>query len=311
MSRAARCQFSLNLLGSETILGGGISAYVDAARRAESAGLQGVVMPDHVVMGDRLDRYPFHRWDMPPDMDWPEPMIVLSAIAGATVNLQLATSVLIAPLRPAVVVAKQAATLHNLSRGRFSLGVGVGWQREEYEACSVDFDERRQHLEEQLSAWQGLWSQISPTSFESRSVNFNNLWCHPKPWKDQTIPLWLGVAPTQGNCRTLVQYDAGWAAIKPDPSFIRSGLNSIAQVREAAGITAKATLVRTSPPISYDCNGKPDWNQILEGMEELAHAGVTHLDFPVSFLAADNDTFEELLAWIRQISAAPFMTDGD
>jgi alkanesulfonate monooxygenase SsuD/methylene tetrahydromethanopterin reductase-like flavin-dependent oxidoreductase (luciferase family) len=103
---------------------------VALARMAEDAGADTVVVPDHLVMSDRTDRYRWGRFPLPVDAAWLEPLTVLAAIAGATRRVRLATGILIAPLRPAAVLAKTAATLDVLSRGRLDLGVGTGWQKE-------------------------------------------------------------------------------------------------------------------------------------------------------------------------------------
>ena len=93
-------------------------------------------------MGPHTENYVWGKFPVPPEAPWFEPLIVLAAIASATSRVRLATGILIAPLRPAVLLAKQAATLDVMSRGRLDLGVGTGWQREEYDAEGVDFAQR-------------------------------------------------------------------------------------------------------------------------------------------------------------------------
>jgi len=102
---------------------------VGLTRMAEDAGVDTVVVPDHLVMSDRTDRYRWGRFPLPVDAPWLEPLTVLAAIAGATRRVRLATGILIAPLRPAALLAKTAATLDVLSRGRLDLGVGTVGRR--------------------------------------------------------------------------------------------------------------------------------------------------------------------------------------
>ena len=89
---------------------GRLHEIVSLAKMAEEAGVDTVVVPDHVVMSDRTDRYRWGRFPLPVDAPWLEPLTVLAAIAGATERVRLATGILIAPLRPAALLAKTAAT---------------------------------------------------------------------------------------------------------------------------------------------------------------------------------------------------------
>ncbi|MCI0632985.1 MAG: LLM class flavin-dependent oxidoreductase, partial [Actinobacteria bacterium] len=127
---------------------GRLHELIDLARRAEAAGVDTVIVPDHVVMSEHTEAYEWGPFPFPIEVPWLEPLTVLAAIAGATSRVRLATGILIAPLRPAIVLAKSVATLDVLSQGRVELGVGVGWQREEFEAAGFDFATRAQRLDD-------------------------------------------------------------------------------------------------------------------------------------------------------------------
>ena len=122
--------------------------FLDLARAAEDAGVDRIVVVDHVVMGPHTDKYVWGKFPVPPDAPWFEPITMLTAIAAVTERVRLATGILIVPLRPAAFLAKQIATLDQLSNGRVDLGVGTGWQREEYDAAGVPWDERWQRLDD-------------------------------------------------------------------------------------------------------------------------------------------------------------------
>ena len=122
-------------------------AVIDAvAAAADRAGFATLWSGEHVVMVDEsASRYPYSddgRIAVPAAADWIDPLIGLSFVAAATSNIGIGTGVLLLPEHNPVVVAKQAATLDTLSGGRLTLGVGVGWSREEFDALGVPFERR-------------------------------------------------------------------------------------------------------------------------------------------------------------------------
>ena len=141
---------------------------VDLIALADQLGIDQINVPDHVVMGEATDKYPYGKFVTPPDYPWVEPLALLSAAAQATRKIRLSTGIIIAPLRPAALLAKQVATLDMLSGGRVDLGVGVGWQKEEYLACGFPFEARFALLDEEMRACRMLWSQ-APASFAAHS----------------------------------------------------------------------------------------------------------------------------------------------
>ena len=140
---------------------------LETARLYDRVGIDRLVISDHVVFGEQLDAYGRPevggtrggKQPTGPDGHWLEPMTTLSVIAGMTERIRLATGILLAALRRPVVLAKQAATLDVLSGGRLDLGVGVGWQREEYEAAGLDFDRRGRLLDHTLEVCTALWTE--------------------------------------------------------------------------------------------------------------------------------------------------------
>src|SRR5207249_4534477 len=178
------------------------------ARIADEAGVDQVVLPDHVVMGARTDRYPYGTFPYDADAPWIEPLTTLAAMASATTRVRLGTGILIAPLRPAVLLAKTIATLDVLSGGRVDLGVGVGWQREEYEALGVPFAGRWQRLDDTLGACRALW-QDAPASFSSPTVAFDDIWCAPRPVQAR-VPVWFGAKASETLAGRIAAVGDGW-----------------------------------------------------------------------------------------------------
>src|SRR5207253_3110283 len=109
--------------------GGDWRGLADVARQAEDAGVDRIVLSDHVVMGRNTHEYKWGRFPQPPDAPWLEPLTILAAMAAVTSSIRLATGILIAPLRPAALLAKTAATIDVLSGGRLDPRGGTGRHR--------------------------------------------------------------------------------------------------------------------------------------------------------------------------------------
>ena len=146
---------------------GGWDHLLERARLLDAAGVDRLVVSDHVVFGEHLEAYARPEvggvaggvQPTGPDGHWLEPLTTLSVLAGTTSQIRLGTNILIAALRRPVVLAKTAATLDVLSGGRLDLGVGVGWQREEYEAAGLDFARRGRLLDQSLEVCRTLWRE--------------------------------------------------------------------------------------------------------------------------------------------------------
>ena len=142
-------------------------------------------------------------------MAQPESFTCLAAMAGATRRIRLLSNIVIAPLRPAGLLAKTAATLHALSRGRYAMGVSVSWHQEEYDALGVPFHERGQILDETLEACRALWT-TAPASFHGQHVNFENMYCSPRPGPGERIPILFGGQFAPRLVRRIVSLGDGW-----------------------------------------------------------------------------------------------------
>ena len=175
------------------------------------------------------------KFPVPPEAPWLEPLIVLAAVASATSRVRLATGILIAPLRPAVLLAKQAATLDVLSRGRLDLGVGTGWQREEYDAEGIDFAQRGALLSDTIAACKVLWSD-TPAALDTPTLSFRDVYCEPKPLQAGGVPLWIGGSLHARNLERLVRWGDAWIPIMGATiDDIADGARRIADAWRAAG----------------------------------------------------------------------------
>lgn len=271
-----------------------LAAVVDLARAAEEAGISQIVLPDHVSMGERTDRYPYGRFPLPPDEPWLEPMTTLAAMASATRRIRLATGVLIAPLRPAALLAKTAATLDVLSGGRLDLGVGSGWQEEELAAGGVPFRARGRVLEETLRACRLLWRE-APASFEGEFVRFHRIHAWPRPVQPGGVPLWLGVAPRGPNLRRIVELADGWLPLTPDLESLRAELGTVRRALEEAGRDPASLRVRAGAPVVRRAGGGIDVDATLGRAGELAELGVDLVSFALGALVSRREEIPGLL----------------
>jgi probable F420-dependent oxidoreductase len=216
-------RLGLHALG---ISAGADRAVIDAvASAADNCGFATLWVGEHVVMVDRsASRYPYSEDGViavPAQADWLDPMIALSFIAAASSRIGIATGVLLLPEHNAVVVAKQAASLDRLSAGRLTLGVGVGWSREEFEALGVPFENRAARTAEYVAAMRTLWRD-DVASFNGRFVGFDSIRVNPKPIRDRRIPVVLG-----GNSDPALRRVAAWA-----DGWYGFNLDGVAAVRE-------------------------------------------------------------------------------
>jgi probable F420-dependent oxidoreductase len=274
--------------------GGAPTAVVDTARRAEEAGFAGVVISDHVVMGARTDRYPWGTFRQAPDCPWPEPLTVLTAVAAVTATLRLCTGILIAPLRPATLLAKTAATLDVLSGGRLELGVGTGWQQEEFDAQGLDASARGQLLTDTIAACRALWG-TSPATFSSPSVLFADIWCHPRPVRPGGPPVLFSGTLTPRNVRRIVELGDGWIPIMGErPPGVAAGVAVLTTALADAGRDPAALRVRAHLPVLRDEAGVPDLTASLAGVPELVAAGVTDVVAPLGAFVRDE---ADIPAW--------------
>ena len=136
-----------------------------------------------------------------------EPFVFFSYLAAVTQRLAFRTSILILPLFPTALVAKQAAELSLLSGGRFQLGVGISWNQAEYEALGQDFKTRGRRLEEQIVVLKRLWTEPFVT-FEGRFHKLGGVGLNQLP--KQPIPVWIGCAPEEALLRRVARVADGW-----------------------------------------------------------------------------------------------------
>lgn len=272
---------SILVSGASRLFGEDPASVVELARAAEDAGLDQIALPDHLAIGPRTDRYPYGRFPLPEDEPWLEPLTALAAVAGATRRIRLATGVLVAPLRPALLLAKTAATLDVLSRGRLDLGVGSGWQREEFAGAGVPFAGRGNRMDDTLRACRALWRD-APASFDAPTVSFRDLRCLPRPVQPEGPPIWIGGALHARNLARLVEYGRGWMPIVRDEREWTDGREQARAAFEAAGRDPEGLGVRVTLAARTRSDGAIDVDATLAELPRLRERGATVVSVPLA-----------------------------
>ncbi|HVM08533.1 MAG TPA: LLM class F420-dependent oxidoreductase [Acidimicrobiales bacterium] len=162
---------------------------------ADDLGYESIWTVEHVVVPSEYEStYPYSPSGRMPgteDAPIPDPLIWLTYVAAVTTRVRLATGILILPQRNPVILAKELATLDVLSNGRLTLGVGIGWLREEFEAIGVPFEERAAITDEHIEALRVLWQEPEPTHKGTYS-SFERAKMYPKPVQPAGPPIVVG-----------------------------------------------------------------------------------------------------------------------
>jgi len=168
---------------------------VALAQAAEDVGIESLWTVEHVVVPREYDSvYPYNRkGKLPGDFshDVPDPVVWMSYVAAVTKNIRLATGILILPQRHPLYVAKEFATLDQMSGGRVMMGVGIGWLKEEFDALGLAFEQRAARTEESIAAIRTLWREES-ASFHGEQFSWSEVASFPKPSQPGGVPIIVG-----------------------------------------------------------------------------------------------------------------------
>jgi probable F420-dependent oxidoreductase len=171
------------------------SQLIAVAQLAEELGFDAITLPDHVVYPIGSDTaYPYAPsdstrapWDE--TCEWPDPLVSAAAVLASTRSLRVLTGIFVLPMRDPLLVAKGASTLGALFPGRFILGVGAGWLREEFEILGYDFDSRGPRSDEAIEVLRKCFAG-GPLSHEGRFFSFPEITMQPAP--EPSVPIYVG-----------------------------------------------------------------------------------------------------------------------
>jgi probable F420-dependent oxidoreductase len=226
------------------------------AIHAEELGLDDLWVSEHIIVPrDKFPRSPLFY----------DPVLTLTWVAAVTRRVRLGTSVLVLPMRHPLPLAKELATLQNLSDGRLILGAGVGWLEAEFAALGVPFAERGRRLDEGLAMMRAVWTQ-DPVTFQSRTIPAVIEGMTMTPMPVRPIPLWLGGSSDAALRRTIRVAD-GWHG---------SGLKPA----DAAPIVQRLRAARPEPEFVISMrvhwNGR-DQGVLRDTIDRFAGIGVQHV----------------------------------
>lgn len=275
---------------------------IDRVKASDAAGLDRVALSDHVVMGENMEAYgdpkaggtAGGRQPTGPDGHWLEPLSTISHLSAITTHLRFATNILIAALRRPAVLAKTLSTIDVLSGGRVDLGVGVGWQREEYEACGLDFDARGPQLDHTLDVLQTLWTETR-ASHTSENLQFDGIHQMPKPVQSGGVPIWVSGTVNPRAMKRLARYGTGWIPWGPDAADLPAGIEKMREAISAEGRDPSDFEVVCNLGVPLRDDGSVDIDATMAPVADLVSAGAT--DFRLGWrLANDVPDAEERIA---------------
>ena len=239
----------------------------ELARCGEAAGFDSIAISDHVVHPEVLKTpYPYTadgkpRWDS--KAHWPDPWVTIAAMSAVTERIRFLTSIFVLPMRNPFLVAKAVATAQVLSGGRCSLGVGVGWMKDEFDLLEQDFTRRGARCDEMIEVLRTLFGG-GMVEHHGRFFDFERLEMNPVP--DAPVPILIGgISPPA--LRRAARLGDGWISDAHTEAELHAYAATLAQLRREAG--------RSSLP--FKMVGAAVYRPDSEGIRRLEDAGYTHL----------------------------------
>lgn len=202
---------------------------IGLAQLAEGSGFESVWTFEHVIVPvDYESKYPYNesgKMGGPPETIFIDPLLALTAVAAATKTLKLGTGVNILSQVNPLYMAKQAASLDYISGGRFMLGVGIGWLREEFEALGVPFERRGARFDDYVVAMKKVWSG-EVVEHQSDFLNWSGFKSYPLPAQKPHLPVVIGGA-TGKIYQRIARHGDGWFAPMGDPKELAAALENL------------------------------------------------------------------------------------
>jgi probable F420-dependent oxidoreductase len=269
---------------------------VAAAQAAEATGFDSFWTVEHVIYPDQYESaYPYSadgKMPAKPSTAIPDPLIWLSYIASATTTLRLATGILILPQRNPVVLAKEVATLDALSGGRVTLGIGVGWLKEEFDALGIDWSRRGDRTDDYIRAMRALWASDG-ASYHGEFAAFDTVSSNPKPVANN-VPVIIG-GHSKAAAKRAGRVGDGLFPGKGSPTELAELFDIAQQEAAAAGRDPAALEFTAASPAIFGSDP-------VGAVEELAQVGVHRVIVP-SYVVMQPSATEAMTAFAERVIA--------
>lgn len=271
-------------------------AALTLCKQAEASGFESVWGGEHVIIPDDIaSKYPYTpdgKIPAEPDTPIPDPLIWLAFAAAAAPTLRLGTCILIVPQRNPLILAKELATLDQLSGGRVELGLGVGWMKEEFDALGVSWARRGARNDEYIAAMRELWAGPH-AEYHGDFVDFSGVTCSPRP-ASGSIPVLVG-GDTDAAINRAVRLADGYFPGEGDADRLSALLDRLRAAATKADRDPDSIEINTMFGIQM---ADP-----VAGVEQMAELGVDRIMIPAFFFAGPGglDRMQELAEKIMPI----------
>lgn len=267
---------------------------IGMAKLAEQVGFESIWTFEHVIIPiDYESKYPYSadgKMGVDPEANFVDPLIALSAIAASTKTIRLGTGVNILSQANPLYVAKQAASLDFVSGGRFELGVGIGWLREEFKACGTPYERRGARFDDYVQAMRKVWSG-DVVEHQSEFLDWTGFKSNPTPVQD---PFPVVIGGTKGKAfERVARYGNGWFAPTASPTQLEPLLGQLDEACSAAS--------RDRSEIEVTAMWFPN-PEDLSDVERYASLGVGRLVVPLPTIVKGNP-IESLQAFAENVLA--------
>ncbi|POP53651.1 TIGR03619 family F420-dependent LLM class oxidoreductase [Zhongshania marina] len=263
----------------------------ELAKTADSCGWEAMSFSDHVVNPQTIKTpYPYtengeRRWQA--FTDWPDPWVMIGALASITKNLKFTNNIFVLPMRNPFLVAKAISTAAIISDNRVIPAIGVGWSKDEFELLQQDFHTRGKRADEMVEIMRLLWTG-ELVEYQGKHYQFDALEMNPAP--SAYIPIWVG-GISEAAMRRAARIADGWVTDLQSSAEILSCVQRIQQYRKEYGRENLPFSVMATPSDAFT----------IDGYKRLEDGGVSHiLTQPWPFYYGDTQELAKKIDGIKR-----------